>query len=116
MTNFSGTGRPHEVLQREYLAKWNTTPIADQEKIAPPVPETPQEAAIAPPPIPVKEEPKLSVEDYDKSGKLPLAALPLTDLRILAASYACPDASKLTRDKVIQFLNEKGITEAAVSK
>lgn len=114
--NASDVGRPSEVLQAEYLAKFGQTAKAP-EAAAPPAPVAPPEvpaevAKEVSPPVP-PPAPTISVEEFDRTKRLPLEALPTGDIRKLAVAKGYV-GTKTDRASFVAYLASQGITDAAV--
>ncbi len=114
-------GRPSEQLQAEHLAKWGQTPtpratVPTTEAPQPPKGHVHQNLPPAPPVAPVVEEKRLDPAEFDKTGRLPLAALPKDELVKLAEANGITVTKDSSRESVVAALNEKKITDVAVGK
>jgi len=109
-------GRPSEVLQAETKTRY-AKELSDAPKTkAPEAPEK-KKAEQAPPPPPVAkkvEAPPMDVDKAVSSGKLPLQALPDSELAQVAKKYGVKTPGK--RDEILDALKKKGVTEVATEK
>jgi hypothetical protein len=125
-------GRPSEILQAEHLAKFGVTPPVPKNDggsiPAKQAPIKPSAASSQPNPpdagfqgvtsdkVVVQEEKKIDPVEFDKTGRLPLEALPTTEVEAIACQngISLPKGSK--REDFVRALKAKGVTDVSVEK